>query len=428
MDKSPSNAVLKFLVGISLIPLLFSSVFAQLTEKSLRKIIGVRTWSAEELVKLEKRQPVVRSIRTNDKQEVLTVGVLKISDLQPISMSGFRGSLKQNGRGPRKAGRRFSPEPSFDDLDGLELEKDSLDQLSKCAVAECDLNLSATAIRRFQNEVVWTAPEAEEVATRLLKEMLLDYARDYSHLGAGSIPTYDNRRKKVDVAQAHRLLLLDIPVVGELAPEFIQYLDMYPVGALENVENSLHWSVVDFGLKPSITISHVAAYTDTQSGEPQHLVASRQIYASRYLDASITFTLLLRVRRDNGSEIDTYVLFIDRSRSDALGGALGGFARRIVKKETIRRITSLLDKAHERLVVLAGQPAIELNSDLTELPADPVTATILQINSRRYTLLIGGIAFLVVLFLLLRRRPRSSPARDFGAVGPPTTSSGSVRR
>lgn len=357
------------LVGSILICALAFSQTAdgQLVEKDLRKVIGIDAWSPEELGALEKGEPVVRSLETKEKQELAAVGVVRISNLPSISMSAFRNSLSQKQTDEKIAGGRFSDPPTPEDLRDLTLEPDTITQLQKCTVRKCDLNLPAQMIRRFEEEVNWNSPDANAVASQLIREMLLGYVRDYTSRGNAALGRYDNRRTSVDLEASHRLLLSSSGLIRDLAPEFVDYLAKFPVNKLENVDSDINWSVIDFGLKPSITLSHTAAYSQRTAGDEQLFLASKQIYSSRYLDSSLTFTLLLRIPTAYG--VDTYLIFSDRSRSDALDGPLGGIARDVVRKESLERIRTLLDKAHLRLLA-AGNSKNETDHDAHPTEAD----------------------------------------------------------
>lgn len=390
-----ANALAIIFAGL----LFFQTISAQLLENSFHKIINAHAWSSEELTDLMNGEVVVRSLETTEKQELASIGVLRIINLPRISMSTFRESLSQKGSGPMKAGGRFSDPPMMDDLRDLELSKNSVEQLRKCTIGKCDLNLSAEAIRRFQNEVDWNSSDAGVQTSRLMQSVLLDYVRGYLAGGDRALGTYGNRRKTVDLAESHRSLLLSSSFISDLAPEFAEYLKGFPSTKLERVESSMHWSVVDFGLKPSITVSHASAYTQVTGEAEQLYVASKQIYASRYLDSSLTFTLLLRVSTEIG--VNTYLVFVDRSRSDALEGPLGGFARDMVQKESVERIENLLDKAHLRLLAAAKS---EANTNSASEETEDPSAGWMTIDRRRIAWALGCIAVVIALVALWRRR------------------------
>lgn len=386
--------------------LFFQIVNAQLVEKDLHKMIDAGSWSSEELGNLQKGNIVVRSLETEDRQEIASIGILRITNMPRISMSAFRESLSQKGSDSKKAGGGFSDPPTLEDLRNLELDKESIEQLQKCVIGKCDLNLSAEMIGRFQNEIDWNSPDVEAQTTRLIQEMLVDYAREYQARGDTALGTYDNRRKRVDLSASHRSLLSSSSFITDLAPEFAEYLKGFPSKKLDNVESSMHWSVVDFGLKSSITVSHSSAYSQVKGDSEQYYVASKQIYASRYLDSSLTFTLLLRVSTVSG--VDTYLVFVDRSRSDALEGALGRFARDMVQKESAARIKTLLDKTHLRMLAV-GEAARKINSASEEEGSS--THWVSVIRQRSTAITIGGIIVLVALFLLWQRKRASRTER-----------------
>ena len=58
---------------------------------------------------------------------------------------------------------------------------------------------------------------------------------------------------------------------------------------------------------------------------------SRQVYASKYFDASLGLTLLLQ---GDAGERATYVVYINRSRIDALDGWFGAVKRTMVRSRT----------------------------------------------------------------------------------------------
>jgi hypothetical protein len=375
---------------------------AKLPERDFHRIVGAHRWTLEELNTLAKGEILVRPLETDVKEELASIGVLRIRNLPAISMDKFRECLSQKGHEERTRSGTFSEPPTLDDLRTLELEPDAIEQLQRCTVGRCDLNLSAKMISRFQREIDWTSANAKSDATRLIEGMLVDYARDYLAKGDATLGTYDNRRKAVDLVASHRSLLSSSSAIADLAPEFVEYLEKFPRGRLANVQTSTHWAVVDFGLKPTITISHAVAYSQTTGESGNLFVASKQIYSSRYLDSSLTFTLLLRVVPETG--VDSYLVFVDRSRSDALGGSLGGFARKMVQKESQQRIKRLLERVHVRLLS-AGKASSKIDPGGEE----GVTSWNNGLSQKQITVLVVGIIIVVlcaVLFVALRR-PRS---------------------
>jgi hypothetical protein len=251
-------------------------------------------------------------------------------------------------------------------------------------------------ITRIQRDVDWSSPNSKAQVTQLIRDMLLAYVQGYLARGDRSLGQYNNRRKSVDLAASHRALLSTSSLIKGLAPEFLNYLENFPTSQIDNAESGISWHIIDFGLKPSITVSHTAVYTQGDGDSKDLYVASKQIYSSRYLDSSLTFTLLLRVRTEAG--VDSYLIFIDRSRSDALDGALGGLARKVVQNEATERIEKLLSRAELRLLATANSG----DADKTLSDEDENSWTT-AITDPRVVIILAGVLGLLLIFVIWRR-------------------------
>jgi hypothetical protein len=100
------------------------------------------------------------------------------------------------------------------------------------------------------------------------------------------------------------------------------------------------------------------------------------------------------------SEAETYLIFIDRSRSDALEGPLGRFARDIVQKESFDRIKTLLEKAQLRLLVVGRTPTA----------SEPPSSWLTVIRDRASIIGIGIVVLVILLLVVWRYRSRKSRA------------------
>jgi hypothetical protein len=365
----------------------------QIAEPAFRQLIGVSAWTSDELKAIDAGEAVVRSIETGNKQEIATLAVMRLPGLADVSMQAFRQSLSQKRSDSVKAGGRFSEPAMVTDLSDLVLDDAAIRELEECSVRRCDLNLSGKMIARFR-EIDWNSPDAKERAENLFREMLVDHVSRYRISGDRSLGTYDNRRETVDLSASHRALLSNSLLVDQLAPEFIRYLRDYPAAELENVENSIGWSVVDFGLKPSITVSHQTAYTQTNGSAQQLYLASKQIFSSRYLDSSLAFTMLLRVAAGNAA--DTYLVFVDRSRSDVLKGALGGFARKMVAQKASDRAAAYCKETRLRLLAAVNVRTAESSSTQTD-------DAVFGINKGVFLLLLAAAAAIAAFWFRKRR-------------------------
>src|SRR5262249_6629495 len=159
--------------------------------------------------------------------------------------------------------------------------------LRKCRVGACDIRLSSEIIARFQREIDWKAPDADARAAALFKEVLYENIRAYVSGGPGRITEYDDEKRPVRPVDDFAGLLAGSPYVGALVPALPAHLQSMS-NPLPDAEDFLYWSKEKFGLTPFITVTHV---TITQADAGPCVIASRDVYSSRYFDASLSYTI-----------------------------------------------------------------------------------------------------------------------------------------
>ena len=101
----------------------------------------------------------------------------------------------------------------------------------------------------------------------------------------------------------------------------------------------LVWSKIKFGLKPVIAINHISIYKRNSDVGPQVLIASKQIYANHYFNASLALMAFVRVPdAPNGA----YLVYENRSRADGLEGPFGKIKRGVVEKKAVEGLRAIL--------------------------------------------------------------------------------------
>jgi hypothetical protein len=97
------------------------------------------------------------------------------------------------------------------------------------------------------------------------------------------------------------------------------YLRDYPKAKLASSNDVLFWALKDFGLKPTITITHAVGYQP--EGTEDAVVAWKEIYASHYFNGSLSITTYAK----DGDV--SYLFQLLRVRADSPGGMFGGVKR-----------------------------------------------------------------------------------------------------
>jgi hypothetical protein len=169
------------------------------------------------------------------------------------------------------------------DLTRLQLDSRDRQQLERCSVGKCDVKLSAAAIERFR-QMDWKAHDANAQATSLFRATLAELVRSYTSTGDRGLPTYEDQKRPVVVAQAiSELLARPLPPLSH-APALRSYLQAYPTSALDPGYEYLCWRQERFWQQRLLTLEHVALQPLPDGGV---VAAVKQIYASHYLDAAL---------------------------------------------------------------------------------------------------------------------------------------------
>ena len=96
-------------------------------------------------------------------------------------------------------------------------------------------------------------------------------------------------------------------------------------------------------------MTHLGIVPGEHGSPVAYAIASKQIYAMHYFDASLGVTLL--VPDTAASPPSTYVVYLNRSRIDLFDGLWGGVARQVVKgkarslvSDQLGRLRTVLEK------------------------------------------------------------------------------------
>jgi hypothetical protein len=299
-------------------------------------------FSSSDVADLEKGKVVTRRLGATAAGEVAAVGAVRVKARKEAFVDRYRDIVQfKRGADVMQIGRFGSP-PTLDDLAPLTIEKQDVD-VRTCRVGNCDIRLPAETIVRFQREINWKARDAEERAAILFKKVLLDNVRAYLSGGPGRIVQYDDDKRPVRPVDDFVGLLKSSPYIGELAPGLQNHLRTFPLDPLPGAEDFLYWSKEKFGFAPFITVTHVIITHPTPAS---FVIASKDVYSSRYFDASLSLT----IASDAVSAPDAfYLVYMNRSRANALKGALSGLRRAIVERRAKGSLEENLKNTKSRL-------------------------------------------------------------------------------
>ena len=314
-------------------------------EAFLRKYIH---FSDSELTAVQRGEVVTKLVDTANKRELAIFGVVRLAVPKDYFVTKVRDIVwyKQN-TGVLQIGK-FSDPPQLGDLAGLTIDAGDLKALKTCKVGSCGVRMPAEQIERFRTEVDWSRPDAGTRATALAHQMMLRYVTAYIAGGDIALAEYHDKKRALSLAAEYRSLVAASPYLAEYVPEYLTYLEQYPAGHLEKVESLIYWSKEEFGLKPVVSVTHMTIYTLTRGGVTNVLIGSKQLYASRYFDSSFALTVFVE-EVGGGPRPSSYLMYLNRSRTDQLGGLMGGVRRSVVQGRMVREVKRTLQQTKDRL-------------------------------------------------------------------------------
>ena len=294
------------------------------------------------------RGEAVAKVLSTDAREVAVAGVVRIAAWSERLVDRYREveNLKRSAI-VLDMGRLGKP-PRTSDLASVPFEDYNLD-LRDCRPGECRVRLGESDIARFHREVDWRATDWRERSQTVWRDVLAGYAAAYSLEGRRALPTFANKREPLSVPAELSMLVDRFGFVSAFAPGFFTYLREFGPGGPDGADAVMYWSKEDFGVRPVLRLSHQTIYRTT--GTPHAvLIATNQIYADHYLDASLMLTMTVDAPEADGRQA-FYMISVSRARTRSLGGVIRSFVRSTVQsrsRDALRKVLASTKSSLER--------------------------------------------------------------------------------
>lgn len=300
-------------------------------------------FSSSELSDLRAGRVVRHAVEARTPGEMAVVGAVRVHATVDKLIDHVR-NIAEFKRSPAVLQiTRFSDPPVASDLDGLTVTSEDFDA-SDCRVGDCDIRLPADVIRRMPRETDGNDGAAHEDIARWFKQVLFDHVAAYWSGQPGRILSYDHSGRRIHPVEEFDGLLKNAPMLGALVPELPLHLAQFPAHPMAGAEDFLYWSKEKFGWAPFITVTQV---TIVRPSDRLSVIASKDIYSSRYIDASLSITI---ASVDANDPEAFYLVYANRSRSSALRGLFSGLRKSIAERrartgleETLRNVKARLE-------------------------------------------------------------------------------------
>ncbi len=334
---------------VSLVLVTMMPAFAQRTSRGAAESFLSEQFhfDAGDFRELDERRAVMRALPASDGREVAMVGVVRMRVPPAFYISQLRAIETFKRDEAVLAIGIFRRPASPADAAALTLDPEDVERLQRCRPGSCKVQLSEDALRRFHAEVRWDTPQAAADANRLMRDLLAGMVDRYRQAGDDGLMTYADGDQPLSVAAQFHALLESGSAILRRFPALYRYMIDYPRAQPAEVDDVIYWSKEKMGPAMVVGVTHLAIAPLSGSSPAVFAVASKQLYATHYFDASLGLTILLT--DDAAPDSASYLVYVNRSRLDILGGFWGGLKRPIVRSRARASAANHLIQVRDRV-------------------------------------------------------------------------------
>lgn len=325
------------------------SAAPQPADAYLRGVIGL---SASEVKRVHAGEAVATSLHGRDGREVVTFGAIQINTA-PEQVLAFLGTIEALRQGPavQQLGLVNDP-PQPEDLQDFAMAPKSIAALHACKVGDCELQLPGWAIAKFTTGVPWSAPDAHTTAQAVARAVAVDTVRAYQRGGHRALSPYEDRRPPTSPSDEYTRLLSSTEYLPAPLAAVRDSVHRFPHQPVKGVRDLFFWAVMDYGMKPTFRLGHVAIAAPPAIGDPSGRVVgavlSLQMLSTHYYSSTLEW---LFVVKDPDNSAASHLYYLSRSFAPGLTGIRGRVSRFTIRhraEEGIKVYLSLTKRRLER--------------------------------------------------------------------------------
>ena len=308
----------------------------------LRKHIG---FARKDLDAVHGGEVVTKVLKTKEGSEIAVFGIARVETNLPTFFEIVKQVEAYQSENITKIGGISTP-PVAADFNSLAFPAADVESFRKCRPGKCDIKVAAPTMERLKREVDWKAPNPGVRLNGIVRGMALSYMTAYMKGGNKALAVYHDKKKPLAAAEALEGVLQQSPYMVEYLPDLFRYMREYPDYPLDSVTDVFYWAEESFGLKPTITLNHAVVHEPPEGDSGMVIV--KQLYASHYFQATVNLVALVKDTGAGAGETH-YLLRLDRSRADGLGGMFGGVKRGKIEGQLDGHIEAWLTAARQAL-------------------------------------------------------------------------------
>jgi len=270
--------------------------------------------------------PLIKLLDADPSMEIAVLGAVWVNAASRLYVEQVKNIEQFERGGAFRITKRISDPPSADDFAALTISEKDVEDLKECKVGDCVVKLGADALQTLRAEVDWRKPTARADANAVFRQLALRYVNGYRQGGNAKLAVYRDKDRPTFVANEFRSMIDRLPRLSANVPDLTRYLLDYPTAALTRSTDFLYWQETQFGLRPTIRISHLVI----QERPEATVIASKMLYSSHYFWTALELRVLLP---DQARGPGFWLVTVNRSRSDGLSGFTGRIIRGRVRSE-----------------------------------------------------------------------------------------------
>jgi hypothetical protein len=244
--------------------------------------------------------------------------------------------------------RRVSAPVRLEDFDSLTVESGDLDDIRNCRPGKCALKLTAVEIESLQAVIQQHGTAWKPAVERAFRQIVFERIKTYGEKGHEGFADVRDVSAAHSPAHAFAGILQRSDFLTRQLPQLAEHLRR-PPSQSPAIESFIYWSKELFSRKTVISATQVSIVRPDREGLPEVVIASKQIFATHYMDASLGITAIVR---DGPSK--RYLTYLNRSDVDVVGGFFGGLVRSILQRRLRNEAPGILIGLRERLE--SGEP------------------------------------------------------------------------
>ena len=250
------------------------------------------------------------------------------------------------------AAGRFSDPPAPADLENLRLDERDLESIRQCVPGDCGLKLSGGEIESLKGAMSSGGSGWRESVLNEFHRLLVARVETYRAGGLRALPPSADRMASRPLEQVLGSIVSKSPYLAQL-PDLTTWLRDYPRSEDAHVESFFYWSKEHYGSgKPVISVTHLGIVRPEPDRHlPAILVASKQIFASHYVNGALGLTMVMR---DTTKGVP-YLVYVNRSELDLLTGFFSAFTRSVLEGRLKRQAPQIIQGL--RMRIESGAPS-----------------------------------------------------------------------